>query len=53
VIAALRGAAEEVPLLLVLDDPHWLDEPSLRLLAALGVGPCGAEAESREWYWSL
>jgi tetratricopeptide (TPR) repeat protein/nucleoside-triphosphatase THEP1 len=35
VIEALRAAADPVPVLLVLDDLHWMDEPSLRLLAAL------------------
>ncbi len=28
----LRGAARERPLLLVLDDLHWADQPSLRML---------------------
>jgi nucleoside-triphosphatase THEP1 len=35
VTTALRSAAARSPLLLVLDDVHWLDEPSLRLLEAV------------------
>jgi DNA-binding CsgD family transcriptional regulator len=33
--ATLRAAAAEQPLLIVLDDLHWADEPSLQLLAWL------------------
>jgi len=35
VAATLRAAATELPLLIVLDDLHWADEPSLQLLAWL------------------
>ena len=39
VAALLRRAAEERPVLLVLDDLHWADPATLRLLAHLAAAP--------------
>jgi DNA-binding SARP family transcriptional activator len=36
VAALIRNLARSRPVLLVLEDLHWADEPSLRLLASLG-----------------
>ncbi|HEY7076750.1 MAG TPA: AAA family ATPase [Solirubrobacteraceae bacterium] len=49
--AALSGAAAERPLLLVLDDLHWADRPTLLLLRHLAradLGPAAILATHRE-----
>jgi tetratricopeptide (TPR) repeat protein len=41
VVRVLRHVADDVPLLLVIDDAHWIDDASMQVIAMLAAGVAG------------